>query len=73
MQIKYFPETDTLIIDFKDEPIVESEHLEDLDIVVDYNKDDEIISIEIFNFSKRTEKINELSFPFQGGLKKVQD
>ena len=71
MQIKYFPETDTLIIDFKDEPVVESEHLEDLDIVVDYNKNDEIISIEIFNFSKRAKRINELSFPFQGGLKKV--
>ena len=43
MRIKYFPETDTLIINFKDEPVFESEHLEDLDVVVDYNRNNEII------------------------------
>lgn len=72
MRIKYFPETDTLIIDFKDEPVFESEHLEDLDIVVDYNENNEIIGVEIFNFSKKASKLKELYLPFQGELKKVQ-
>jgi len=63
MRIRYFPDTDTLIIDLKEEPIAESEHLEDLGVVIDYNEKNEIIGFEILDWSRFQREGKELKIP----------
>ncbi len=46
------PETDTLLIRLKNDPVMESEYLEVKGIVVDYNEKDEIVGYEIMGWSK---------------------
>ncbi|GAB6064947.1 hypothetical protein JCM9492_00390 [Aquifex pyrophilus] len=52
MRIKYIPETDTLLIKLKDEPVAESEYIEGKGIVVDYNEKNEVVGYEIMGWSK---------------------
>ena len=52
MRIKYDPETDTLSIRLKDEPVAESEYIEGKGIVIDYNENDEIVGYEIMGWSR---------------------
>jgi len=47
MRIKYDPETNTLSIVLKDDPVAESEYIEGKGIVIDYNEKDEIVGYEI--------------------------
>ncbi len=44
---------DILVIELSDRKPVESEHLEDEGIIVDYDENDEIVGLEIFDWSKR--------------------
>ena len=53
MRVKYSPDVDILIIELSDRTSVESEYLEDEGIVVDYDENNEIIGLEIFDWSKR--------------------
>ena len=53
MRLEYDSQVDILYIRLKDDPIVESEHLEDKGIVLDYNEKDEVVGIEIFDWSER--------------------
>jgi uncharacterized protein YuzE len=52
MRIKYDPETDTLSIRLKDEPVAESEYIEGKGIVIDYNERDEVVGYEIMGWSR---------------------
>ena len=52
MRVRYIPETDTLLIDLKDDPVVESEYIEGVGMVIDYNERGEIVGFEIFDWSK---------------------
>ena len=52
MRIKYDPETDTLSIRLKDEPVAESEYIEGEGIVIDYNEKNEIVGYEIMGWSR---------------------
>ncbi len=52
MRIKYDPETDTLSIRLKDEPVAESEYIEGKGIVIDYNEKDEVVGYEIMGWSR---------------------
>ena len=58
MRIKYIPETDTLLIRLKDDPVAESEYVEGKGIVIDYNEKNEIVGYEIMGWSEfeRTSK-----------------
>jgi len=49
---KYYPETDTIYIEIKSNPSVESEEIAD-GVVVDYDESGEIVGIEIENASQR--------------------
>jgi len=49
---KYYPETDTVYIEIKSNPSVESEEIAD-GVVVDYDESGEIVGIEIENASQR--------------------
>ncbi len=62
MQIKYSPDVDILVIELTDKSPVESEYLENEGVVVDYDENDEIVGVEIFDWSKR----KSLSLPIIG-------
>ena len=59
MRFKYYPETDTLYIELKETPSVESEEVSD-GVVVDYDKNGEVVGIEIENVSQK----DSLDLPF---------
>jgi len=61
MRIKYDPETDTLSIRLKDEPVTESEYIEGKGIVIDYNENDEIVGYEIMGWSRFQKAGEELT------------
>ena len=63
MKVKYYPETDTLYIEIKETPSIESEEISN-GIVVDYDELGEIVGIEIENASKR----REFEIPVKGKL-----
>jgi uncharacterized protein YuzE len=54
MKFRYYPETDTLYIELKDIPSVESEEITD-GVVLDYDQSGEIVGIEIEKASERKE------------------
>lgn len=62
IRIKYDKEGDILEIKFSDEKIEESEYVRKNGIVIDYDREDKIVGIEIISFSKRVhkEKIPEI-------------
>ncbi|MEN3034337.1 MAG: DUF2283 domain-containing protein, partial [Aquificaceae bacterium] len=53
MRIRYYEDTDTLLITFKEEPVYESEYIEGSGIVVDYSQKGEVVGLEIFGWSKK--------------------
>ncbi len=60
MRVRYVPETDALLIDFKDDPVVDSEFIEDLGVVVDYNDKGEVVGLEILDWSEFQKEGKEL-------------
>ncbi len=54
MKLNYYPETDTLYIELKETPSVESEEIAD-GVVLDYDNSGEIVGIEIERASERRE------------------
>ena len=52
MKVHYFPDTDTFYIELIDVPSVESEGVID-GIVFDYDKEGEVVGIEIEHFTER--------------------
>ena len=63
MKLSYFPETDTLYIDLRDEPAATSEEIAH-DIVVDYNDAGAVVGMSIdlasTNVNLQTVEISEL-------------
>ena len=60
MRIKYDPETDTLSIRLKDEPVADSEYIEGKGIVIDYNENDEVVGYEIMGWNRFQKSGEEL-------------
>jgi uncharacterized protein YuzE len=60
MRIKYDPETDTLSIRLKDEPVADSEYIEVKGIVIDYNENDEVVGYEIMGWNRFQKSGEEL-------------
>lgn len=52
MKAIYDPETDTLSIILRDEPIVESDEIRD-GLILDYAKDGKMVSIEVLDASEQ--------------------
>ena len=67
MRIKYSPDVDILVIELNDKTPVESEYLEREGIIVDYDENNRIVGLEIFNWSKR----KKVELPFMGTLSLV--
>lgn len=57
MRLKIDKKTDALYFRLNDEKVLESEETSP-GVILDYNKNNEVVGIEILNLSKRTEKIN---------------
>lgn len=53
ISFKYDKEGDLLEIRFSESKVAESEYLEDVGVVLDYDESNRIVAIEIFSFSKR--------------------
>jgi len=60
MRVRYFPETDALLIDLKDDPVVDSEFIEHLGVVIDYNDKGEVVGLEILDWSEFQKEGKEL-------------
>lgn len=56
IKISYDKEGDILEIRFSENTIVDSEYLEESGLVLDYNKSNNIVAVEITSFSKRVSK-----------------
>lgn len=69
MQIKYDPQVDALTLILKEDSVVESEYLEDLEIVIDYNEKDEVVAFEIFEWSKREKSKEGIKIPLDFQVK----
>jgi len=63
VRLEYDSQVDILYIRLKDDPIVESEHLEDEGIVIDYNEKDVVVGIEIFDWSERQKSGQRIEIP----------
>ena len=69
MQVKYSPDVDILVIKLSDKPVYESEHLEEQGVIIDYDENDEIVGLEIFDWSKR----DKIELPFVGKFWRTED
>ena len=54
MKVKYDKEVDVLVIRFSDKKVVESDESRP-GVIIDYDKEGQIVKIEILDASKRTE------------------
>ena len=61
MKVVYDPETDTLTIIFRDEPVVESDELREK-IIADYGHDEKIVSIELIDASQYVSEPKSLQY-----------
>jgi uncharacterized protein YuzE len=61
MKVKYDQEVDVLTIEFSSVPVEESDE-DKPGIILDYDKDSNIVGIEILNASKRMENPRALEF-----------
>ena len=61
MKVVYYPETDTLTIIFRDEPVVESDELREK-IIADYGQDGKIVSIELMDASQYVSEPKSLQY-----------
>ncbi|MDF1883576.1 DUF2283 domain-containing protein [Sulfurimonas sp. SAG-AH-194-C21] len=57
MKIVYDNETDSIYVEFSDDKIIESEEVK-TDVIVDYNRNDEIVSVEVLNVKNNPHEIN---------------
>ncbi|MEX0906267.1 MAG: DUF2283 domain-containing protein [Balneolaceae bacterium] len=60
MKFNYYPETDSLYIDFSSKPGASSTEVSE-GVVIDYDKDGNITGIDIDNASKKV-NLNDFSF-----------
>ncbi len=60
MQAKYFPDTDTLLLQFNDREIVEAHDLNE-DVLVEVDKDGRVVNMTIEHAKQQT-NVNEFSY-----------
>ncbi len=63
MKIKYDREVDIVFIQFSENKIVESNE-DKPGIIIDYDKNENIVSIEVMNASKKMEHPNSVNYEF---------
>ena len=68
MKVIYDPDSDTLDILFRDEPVAESDELRE-GLIIDYGKDGRIISVEVLNASKHVAKPQAIEYELRSRSK----
>jgi uncharacterized protein YuzE len=66
MEVKYDQEVDVLTIQLSGAPVEESDQ-DKPGVILDYDKDGNIVGIEILNASKRMENPRALEYPWHKG------
>ncbi|RME10627.1 MAG: DUF2283 domain-containing protein, partial [Aquificota bacterium] len=61
MRIAYHRDVDVLYIKLRDRPAIDSEHIEEMGIVLDYDEHNQVVGIEIWGWSERQKKGEELN------------
>lgn len=56
IKITYDKESDVLEIKFSENPVSNSEYVEESGLVLDYDKNNNIVAVEIISFSKKVSK-----------------
>jgi len=65
MKVVYEPDTDTLSLLLKDEPVAESDELRE-GLIIDYARDGGIVSIEILDASERVAEPQSIAYEMRG-------
>ena len=65
MKIKYFPDTDTLLVDFNDRKIAETRNLNE-DILVELDENGHLVSMTIEHAKQQT-NVSEFSYQLATG------
>jgi len=65
MRIIFDPETDTLSLIFREDKIIESDEIRE-GIIVDYNKDGKIVSMEILDASEQISEPQGILYELKG-------
>lgn len=60
MKVKYFPDTDTLLVSFSDRPIVETRDLNE-NVLVEFDRDGRVVSMTIEHARQQTD-VGEFSY-----------
>lgn len=60
MKVKYFPDTDTLLVDFSDRPIVETRDVNE-DVLVELDESGHVVSMTIEHAKQQTD-VGEFSY-----------
>jgi uncharacterized protein YuzE len=60
MQAKYFPDTDTLLLEFSDRQVVETYDVNE-DVLLDVDKDGRVVNMTIEHAKQQT-NVNEFSY-----------
>jgi len=65
MRVIYDPETDTIDLIFREEPVAESDEVRD-GIIIDYDKDGKIVSIEVLDASEHVGEPGTMVYQAKG-------
>ncbi len=61
MKIIYDPDTDTLDLLFRDEPVAESDELRE-GLIIDYGRDGKIVSVEVLDASENVAEPQAIAY-----------
>jgi len=64
MKVRYFPDTDTLLVNFSDRPIVETRDLNE-DVLVELDAEGRVVSMTIEHAKQQTD-VGEFSYQMAG-------
>ena len=65
MRVKYFPDTDTLLIDFSSKPVVETRDVNE-NVLVELDEDGRVVSMTIEHAKQQTD-VGEFSYQLAAG------
>ncbi len=65
MKVIYDPETDTIDLIFREEPVVESDEVQE-GIILDYGRDGKLVSIEVLDASEHVREPNTMIYEAKG-------
>ncbi len=65
MKVIYDPETDTISLLFRDDPVAESDELKE-GLIVDYGHDGKIVSVEVLDASENVTEPQGIAYEMKG-------